>query len=75
MEVEKTEKSKKLVAVIGENGKGFFIRSMEYPATKSAFIDSLGRVSTTNADALESLLKTNHLRTPVYEGDEITLRF
>lgn len=60
---------RKLVAVIGARDEGVFLRA----GNKSYYLDSDG-LKTDTSGPLESLLFSGN-RTPVYEGDSITIQF
>jgi hypothetical protein len=68
----KSNPARKLVAVIGATGLGFFVRS-PYPSY-SCYIDEDGRAFS-QEKTLETLLEQDSGRIPMYEGDSITLQF
>jgi hypothetical protein len=67
----KNAPDRKLVAVIGATGLGFFVRSAD--TSYSYYIDEKGR-SISQEKTLETLLEAGG-RAPVYEGDSLTLQF
>lgn len=71
MEIEKVQDKKgKLVAVIGVDGLGLFMRGED---GKTFYISNYGEIEKNNYD-LEDLSQ-DPTRTPVYEGEQILLKF
>ena len=70
---KKTTKERKLMAVIGNNGLGFWFRSATAPDA-SYYVNESGVIKD-NLSLEEVLKSSNGLRTPVYEDEEITFKF
>ena len=63
--------TKKLIAVIGDGGLGIFFRTTPNDST---YINVYG-IARLEPTSLETLLEQSPHRKPVYEGDEIKLKF
>lgn len=64
---------RRLVAVVSSLHNGMYVRNINNP-DKSVWIGSMGMGSLCDQASLEELVK-DHSRQPVYEGDEVTLKF
>ena len=74
MKVAKTDKSKELVAVIGDAGVGIFVKN----DTEDGFNDTvfIGKYGASPCSvSLEDLLKADMGRKPVYAGEEVKITF
>ena len=71
MKTTVTHKEKELVAIIAEGNQGIFFRS----GAGNVFIDATGEAYIDPDHILEQLLSDGLDRTPVYEGDKVTLEF
>jgi hypothetical protein len=74
MRVSHTPPDRKVVAVVGVGGYGFFVPTA---GEGSVYINEYGVATSTLAarKTLSALLLEDRDRKPVYEGDSITLQF